>query len=65
MFVDSISGEETYFLSGIRDELRRTAIELIELPERASTRLSWLTKLDTTALIGTSISCDFQNGCVH
>ncbi|KAH6607520.1 glycosyltransferase 2 [Trichoderma cornu-damae] len=56
VIVDSSATEESYFLSGIRDEIRGTASTLIELPERSGSgkRLTWLSKLDASALAGKS-----------
>ncbi|PHH87257.1 hypothetical protein CDD83_9123 [Cordyceps sp. RAO-2017] len=50
ILVDSTGAEEGYFLRGVRDLSKRTQAALIELPERPETRLSWLTKLDASAL---------------
>ena len=52
MFIDITSKEEGYFLSGFRDEARSMKSAIVELPERASTRLSWISKLDSAALAG-------------
>ncbi|KAM0261697.1 hypothetical protein ACHAQJ_002149 [Trichoderma viride] len=50
IIIDSSTTEESYFLSGIRDEIRSTESALIELPERPGQRFSWLSKLDASAL---------------
>lgn len=50
VLIDGTDSEDNYFLRGMRDELRTKRFTLIELPAQASTRLSWLRKLDTLAL---------------
>ena len=50
VLVDGTNTEDNFFLRGMRDELRTKKFTLIELPAEASTRLSWLRKLDTLAL---------------
>ncbi|KAI9171109.1 hypothetical protein HJFPF1_00589 [Paramyrothecium foliicola] len=50
ILLDSTSTEEVYFLAGFRDQVRSTKAALIELPDRPATRLSWLKKLDASAL---------------
>ncbi|POR35925.1 Uncharacterized protein TPAR_03878 [Tolypocladium paradoxum] len=50
ILVDSTGAEEKYFLRGMRDQVKTTKAALIELPERAGSRLSWMTKLDSSAL---------------
>lgn len=57
--IDSTEDEETYFLDGLRDQIRSMRSALIELPEHPETRLSWISKLDSGALHGTS-----PNACV-
>lgn len=52
VIVDASATEESYFLSGLRDEIRDTASTLIELPERPGKRFSWMSKLDASALAG-------------
>ncbi len=52
IIIDGTDAEEDYFLLGTRDQFRGTGVTLIELPDRAANRLSWLTKLDATALKG-------------
>lgn len=48
--VDSSEAEEDYFLRAFRDQVRGTKSALIELPENPVPRLSWITKLDASAL---------------
>ena len=50
--VDGTNTEEDYFLLGTRDQFTGSDVTLIELPDRATNRLSWLTKLDSAALKG-------------
>ncbi|KAH7328281.1 hypothetical protein B0I35DRAFT_473015 [Stachybotrys elegans] len=50
VIVDGTASEETYFLSGIRDQMRGTKASLIELPDRPGERLPWITKLDSVSL---------------
>ncbi|KAI5463440.1 hypothetical protein BGZ63DRAFT_484269 [Mariannaea sp. PMI_226] len=50
IIVDSSGLEEGYFLRGFRDQVRGTAATLIELPQNPTPRLSWITKLDASAL---------------
>jgi hypothetical protein len=50
--VDGTNTEEDYFLLGTRDQFAGSGVTLIELPDKATNRLSWLTKLDSTALKG-------------
>ena len=50
--VDSSEAEEDYFLRAFRDQVRGTKSALIELPENPVPRLSWITKLDASALSG-------------
>jgi hypothetical protein len=50
ILLDTTSAEEPYFLSGLRDQIRSTNSALIELPERAQSRLGWVAKLDAAAL---------------
>lgn len=53
VIVDGSSTEDRPFLDGIKDQMvdaPRTT--LIELPARAQSRLSWISKLDATALAG-------------
>lgn len=50
IIVDGTDTEEGTFLNGFQDQVRTTRAALIELPERAHTRLSWITKLDASAL---------------
>ncbi|PNY23740.1 Uncharacterized protein TCAP_06307 [Tolypocladium capitatum] len=52
ILVDSTGAEEKYFLRGMRDQVKKTKAALIELPENPGSRLSWLTKLDSSALAG-------------
>lgn len=52
IMIDSTDVEESYFLKGFRDGIRSTGAALIELPEKPSTRLSWITKLDSASLAG-------------
>lgn len=52
MFIDATPKEESYFLSGFRDQARSMKSAIVELPERAPTRLSWISKLDSAALAG-------------
>lgn len=54
ILVDSTNTEEDYFLRGIRDQVRATRIALIELPAQPSTRVAWISKLDSSALSGES-----------
>ena len=65
VIVDGTNTEDDAFLAGFQDQVRGTGAALIELPERANTRLAWLTKLDASALAGASnsrISTVFVNG---
>ncbi|KAL2158972.1 hypothetical protein VTH06DRAFT_3002 [Thermothelomyces fergusii] len=48
--VDASDSEEDYFLSGIRRQAADSRIPLIELPENAHSRLSWITQLDSSSL---------------
>ncbi|KAL2175622.1 uncharacterized protein P884DRAFT_205502 [Thermothelomyces heterothallicus CBS 202.75] len=48
--VDASDLEEDYFLSGIRRQAADSRIPLIELPENAHSRLSWITQLDSSSL---------------
>lgn len=48
--IDSTTDEESYFLNGVRDQVRSFQSALIELPDRPGTRLAWMTKLDSAAL---------------
>ncbi|KND93143.1 hypothetical protein TOPH_02199 [Tolypocladium ophioglossoides CBS 100239] len=50
ILIDSTGAEEKYFLRGMRDQVRSTKAALIELPEKPGSRLSWMTKLDSSAL---------------
>lgn len=50
VIIDGTNTEDDYFHRGVRDQVRSTAATLIELPEQAATRLSWIRKLDTHAL---------------
>ncbi|TWU76573.1 hypothetical protein ED733_007923 [Metarhizium rileyi] len=52
IFVDSTNAEEDYFLHAVRDQVSSTRSALIELPERPRTSLSWISKLDPSALSG-------------
>lgn len=52
ILIDSTSNEEDFFLAGVRDEVRGTPSALIELPDRPSESLAWVTKLDSTSLSG-------------
>lgn len=54
IIVDASDAEERYFLDTTRDQVRATRSALIELPARSGNRLSWITKLDATALSGLS-----------
>ncbi|KOS17745.1 hypothetical protein ESCO_002966 [Escovopsis weberi] len=49
IIVDVSDAEEDYFLAGVRDHVKHSRTPLIELP-RGGDRLSWLAKLDATAL---------------
>ncbi|PFH58386.1 hypothetical protein XA68_13727 [Ophiocordyceps unilateralis] len=50
VLVDSTMAEEPYFHHGTRKYIDRFQTTLIELPEKPGTRLSWITKLDSSAL---------------
>lgn len=50
--MDASDSEEDYFLSGIRRQAADSRIPLIELPENARSRLSWITQLDSSSLAG-------------
>ncbi|KAL2153283.1 hypothetical protein VTH82DRAFT_4438 [Thermothelomyces myriococcoides] len=50
VIVDASDSEEDYFLSGIRRQAADSRIPLIELPENARSRLSWITQLDSSSL---------------
>lgn len=52
--VDATDVEERYFLAGMRDGVRSMGAALVELPEKPSTRMSWITKLDSGSLAGKS-----------
>lgn len=52
ILVDSTGDEEEYFLRGMRDQVKTTKAALIELPAKPGSRLSWMTKLDSSALAG-------------
>lgn len=65
VIVDGTNAEDDAFLTGFQDQIRATGAALIELPERANTRLAWLTKLDASSLAGSSRfprSPTFQRG---
>ncbi|ODA77690.1 hypothetical protein RJ55_06292 [Drechmeria coniospora] len=50
ILVDSTAAEYAYFLQAARFHVRSMSTTLIELPERPGKRLSWITKLDASAL---------------
>lgn len=50
VLIDSTTTEEPFFHHGTRKYVKKLQTTLIELPERAGTRLSWITKLDSSAL---------------
>lgn len=50
ILIDASSTEEAYFLKGMRDEITSAKSTLIELPHDAATHLSWINKLDSSAL---------------
>ena len=52
LLVDGTAAEEHWFLAGIRDQIKSLRTTLIEFPDRPSTRLGWVTKLDSAALAG-------------
>ena len=52
ILVDSTGAEEKYFLRAMRDEVKATNAALIELPAKPESRLSWISKLDSSALAG-------------
>ncbi|RDA96240.1 hypothetical protein CP533_1741 [Ophiocordyceps camponoti-saundersi (nom. inval.)] len=50
VLIDSTATEESYLHQGIRKYVDRFQTPVIELPEKPSTRLSWIAKLDSAAL---------------
>lgn len=52
VIIDATEREDEAFVSGFQDQIRGTGASLIELPDRANVRFSWLTKLDASALAG-------------
>ncbi|KAK4236208.1 hypothetical protein C8A03DRAFT_35908 [Achaetomium macrosporum] len=50
LVVDASWTEEDYFLSAVRKQAPVSKIPLIELPEKAHSRLGWITKLDSSSL---------------
>jgi hypothetical protein len=52
VFVDGTTTEEEYFLDATRSDANAIHGPMIELPENAGQRLSWLTKLDSASLTG-------------
>lgn len=66
IIVDATADEEKYFLSGLRDQVRSMAVALIELPENPNTRMSWITKLDSSSLAGRFLPrCPVSPGACH
>lgn len=54
VFVDTSGAEEDYFLAAFRKQAPDLGIPVIELPEKAESILSWVTKLDSSSLAGKS-----------
>ncbi|KAK0735688.1 hypothetical protein B0T21DRAFT_412294 [Apiosordaria backusii] len=50
LLLDSSGAEEHYFLDGIRKQADASGVPVIELPKNAHSRLSWMTKLDSSSL---------------
>ncbi|VBB83928.1 Putative protein of unknown function [Podospora comata] len=50
LFLDASGVEEHYFLDGIRKQADVSGVPIIELPKNAHSRLSWMTKLDSSSL---------------
>ncbi|RCI09379.1 hypothetical protein L249_3702 [Ophiocordyceps polyrhachis-furcata BCC 54312] len=50
LLVDSTTAEESYLHQGTRAYAEKFQTTVIELPKNPGTRLSWITKLDSTAL---------------
>ncbi|KAK0672330.1 hypothetical protein QBC41DRAFT_30043 [Cercophora samala] len=50
LLLDASGAEEHYFLDGIRKQADASGVPIIELPKNAHSRLSWMTKLDSSSL---------------
>ncbi|KAK0390955.1 hypothetical protein NLU13_0458 [Sarocladium strictum] len=50
LFIDSTAAEASWFLAGVRDQLRSHNIALIELPDRPHLRMGWVAELDSASL---------------
>ena len=55
LLIDDPKTEEAYFVQAIRSEAFKIGKALIELPHDASSRLLWITRLDSGSLSGKSI----------
>ncbi|KAK4178206.1 hypothetical protein QBC36DRAFT_299552 [Triangularia setosa] len=50
LLLDASGTEEHYFLNGIRKQADALGVPVIDLPKNAHSRLSWVTKLDSSSL---------------
>lgn len=55
VIMDGSKTEDDFFLRGIREKGAEFKANLIEIPDIASKRLLWLTKLDSSSLAGKPI----------
>lgn len=63
VLVDGSDTEEGYFLHAMRDQSSEIPFNLIELPKNGLKQLSWIAKLDSSALSGGSLAtCKFIFG---
>jgi hypothetical protein len=51
--VDGSNKEERFFIKVMKDKAATLGITLIELPENDPQSVTWMTKLDSSALSGT------------
>lgn len=65
VLIDGTAAEEYWFLAGVRDQVRSLGMSLIELPERPSARLGWVTSLDSSSLAGKLVlAFPYSDSCV-
>ena len=63
IIVDGSSLEDPFLLRGVRKQIPKMDVSLLELPEEAEKHLRWITKLDSRSLSGRGSTTQLRLPC--